>query len=182
MAGAIEVRVTGLNEALARMRLRSSAVRDLTPALKVMAAQIEKTTDDAFMSGRSPAGEKWPPLAPSTLAARARALAGARRRTKSGKLTGGAQKLRAKIIGNSKPLINTGRLRNSQHARVTNGTTIEWSEVWYGGPHVTGGRGDRPPKRNMSVFELSPGKAFALVPAIEALYREAIRAHVAGGK
>src|SRR5689334_12967818 len=183
--GAVQVTVTGLQESLAAMKTRAERIKALNAALKVVAAEIDKRTADAFANQRSPAGQPWPPLAESTLEKRAHAVKSANRRTRGGKLTKGAASMRARITSTAKPLQDTGRLKNSAHARVTAGDTIEWSEVWYGGPHITGGvrnnHTGRPPKRNMSVFERGPGGDMQLIPDVEKRLRDTIATYVREG-
>ena len=151
---------TGLQEAIASCEERARRFLDLSPALRVVGEEIIKRTADAFGDGRSPFGETFPPLAPSTLQARSRALKSANTRTKSGGLTARAQRTRQSIVSSAKPLVDTGRARGSQHVDVQ-ANTLTWSAVGYLLPHITGGaRGGRegmPPKRNVSVFRPASG-------------------------
>lgn len=82
-----------------------------------------------------------------------------------------------------KPLINKGRLRASARARVVGNTTIRWSVVDYGVPHIVGGPNGRPPKRNYSVFTLRGG-AWLIEPKLAAEIVSRIAEHVqkAGAK
>lgn len=166
MAGAdgngIAVTGNGLEAAMARAAEMGKRFANMSPALKVIGAEMVKRTDDAFEQSRSPAGEAFPPLAQSTLLARARKLKSARKRNKRGELTKGALKTRAKIMapGGAKPMIDTARARGSQHTEVSP-HLLKWSAVGYLAPHITGGqrRGKTgmPPKRNVTVFEHGGG-------------------------
>lgn len=191
----MQVQATGIDEQRARLAAMQARLLDLTPPLRVVAAELEKRTDDALDRSMSPAGEAFPPLATSTVIARARKQKSFSRKGKgSNRLTRGARAKRATAIlfnmgagplGGTpfaRALIDTGRLRKSQRARVV-GQHVEWSAVGYLGPHITGGTGvagatgsrntlvrqvlsqfkdfqrtaGRPPKRNPTVFELRAG-------------------------
>lgn len=145
-----------------RMAERAARMRNLTPALKLVAEEIHKATDDAFDQSRSVLGKAFDRLAPSTLAARGRRVKGGKRKTKAGKLTPGASAARSKAAGSHKPLVDTGRARNSQRAKVVGGKTIRWSAVGYLEPHM---KGAGVPKRNPTVFAVpSRGKPVLLAP------------------
>ena len=88
MAAAITI--SGLDEAIARLDEIGQRARDLRPVLAVAAEDLKTLVDDSFEQSRAPDGSPWAPLASSTVA---------RRRQ-----------------GSSKPLIDTGRLRNSINA------------------------------------------------------------------
>lgn len=176
-----------------RKRLASmeSRLRDLTPALKVIAQEVELRTDDALARSASQEGKQWPALRRSTLEARARrSSAAARRRQKRspGRLTAGAKRKRAAMVqayrvgapSAAKALIDTGRLRTSQRARVV-GQTVEWSAVGYIGPHMVGASNGRPPKRNPTCFELR-GLEWALNAPMALYIAQKVRAFVMTGR
>lgn len=175
MADGFTISAEGLDDAAKRMAERAERMKDLSIPLKVVAAEIEKRTDDAFRGQMSPAGERWTELAESTRLARKGARKLERRlnrRTERGGLTKGAEKARAKYGASrgvaitsggealvfARALVDTGRMRNSVRVRVRK-HEIEFSAVGYMGPHITGGqRGgkpNRPPKRNPTVFQQS---------------------------
>lgn len=161
------------------MQARSMRMRSLRKPLQVVAREIEKLTDDAFDRSMSPAGETFPSLAESTIEARARQSKAARKRDEFGDLTPKAERIRAGIRapGGVKPMVNTGRARNSQHATVIGDDAIQWSAVGYLEPSITGGK--HIPKRNVSVFEKS-GDGYVLIPALQQKLRGAIVTHVRG--
>jgi hypothetical protein len=134
----ISVQTTGLDQAIANLKKKSAALHNLEPAYKRFAAEIVKKTDDSFQDSRGYDGEPWPPLAESTIERRIGSLKSANKRGKSGKLTKGATKMRDKMRapGGIKPMIDTGRARNSQHAD-TSRDGVEWSAVGYLGYHMT---------------------------------------------
>lgn len=192
MADGLTISAEGLTEAQQRMQARVQRLADLSPALRVVAAEIEKQTSDAFRSSTSPFGEEWPALAPSTLKARAAKLPGANRRSKStGKLTKGARAKREQAIakynagtaGIFKPLMDTGRMRGSVHVNVT-GNVLEFTAVGYMAPHITGSlsRPNRPPKRNPTVFQAAAGGGFAAIPRIMSLLLRTVGRYVATGR
>lgn len=194
MADGLRIESTGADKAAERLLERAARARDLTPATQVVAAEIDKMTDDAFRHSRSPAGEVFPRLAPSTVAARAAKLPGANRRNKkTGQLTAGARGKRkgardvynAHIPGGPRlftPLIDTGRARNSAHA-TGDATGVSWTGVGYLGPHITGSqtKPGRPPKRNVSVFHVSGG-ILSPLPKIEALFLSSIGRYIETGR
>lgn len=188
----------GLEQAEQRNVERTKRLRDLSPAFKFVAAEIEKETDDAFAQSKSPAGEGWPTLAESTRLARKGAKkleARLNRRTTSGKLTKAAFKGREKFasrgvaitsIGEAKvfgkPLVDTGRMRNSVRVRVHKKYLV-FSAVGYMAPHITGSLNQpgRPPKRNPTVFEIAGGN-IRPIPRIHDLIVRTLGTYVRTGK
>lgn len=177
----LEVAVSGLEEAAARLKARAERVGDLRPALQAAAAVFEQEHQQAFARLQSPEGEPWNPLADSTIEARARHGAVAQQRTAEGKLTGRAHRRRELVRGDARPLVDTGRLRSSQHWNVT-ADAITFSMLAYGKPHVTGSlvRSGRPPKRNFTVFELQ-GDRWTLAPRQAELFNSLILRFVRDG-
>jgi hypothetical protein len=191
MADGLTISAEGLTEADKRMQERVARLADLSPALRVVAAEIETQTSNAFQRSQSPFGEQWPALAPSTQAARAAKLPGANRRSKStGKLTRAAYLKREKAVadyqagksGIFKPLIDTGRMRNSVHVNVR-GNELEFTAVGYMAPHITGSltKPGRPPKRNPTVFQMVGG-AFQPIPNVLSLLLKTVGRYVATGR
>lgn len=173
------------------MRERASRLRDLGPVLRVQSEEWATATSDAFRNERSPAGEPWPDLAPSTVEQRIAKLPGANRRSKrTGKLTRGSQKKRAKAYeaydggqrsGLIKSLVDTGQMRNSIDYRVgPGGNSVEIQAVGYLAPHVTG---PEPPKRNPLVIEPDEtGPGLHLAEPFNTRLRDAILAYVEDGR
>jgi molybdopterin-guanine dinucleotide biosynthesis protein len=94
------------------------------------------------------------------------------------------QILAAAKAANFKPLVDTGRMRNSAKARVVGESTVRWAVVDYGVPHITGGKNWRPPQRNPSVFRVING-AWVLHEKVAADIARKLIAHItkpAGGK
>lgn len=91
-----------------------SALQDPSPAMQGMAEDIRGEVDLAFAEGRSPAGERWEPLQPATIAQRR---------------------------GNSsQPLRDTGRLANSIMAAFGSDYAEVGTNVEYAGFHQHGTR------------------------------------------
>lgn len=186
MADGFTISAQGLDEAQRRMYERAQRMRDLSPALRVVAAEIETRTDDAFRDSRSPFGEIWPTLAPSTQAARAAKLPGARKRGKSGQLTKGAKQKRAAGIAayqfgsanTFKALVDTGRMRGSVRVRVRK-NELEFASVGYMGPHITGGK--NLPKRNPTVFQRAASGQLEAIPSIMSLLLRTVSRYVRTG-
>ena len=177
----ITIQTTGLDETIARLKAKSSALRNLEPAYKRFAAEIVKKTDDSFQNSKGYDGEAWEPLAQSTIDGRVGSLKAANRKTKAGKLTKGAAKLQGALRapGGIKPLIDTARARNSNHA-TTSRDGVEWNAVGYLGYHIGGSADGKLPKRNPSPFEWDGSKWVMRESAKRSLYA-AIRNHVFGG-
>lgn len=192
MADGLRIESTGADEAAQRLMDRAARARDLTAPLQVVAAEIDRETDAAFRASRSPAGEVFPRLAPSTVRARAAKLPGASRRSKkTGGLTAGARGKRkgardvyaANPPGGPKlftPLIDTGRARGSAHA-TADASGISWTAVKYLEPHIAGGKRGLIPKRNVSVFEIRGGIARP-IPKIHSLLLRTVATYVSTGR
>lgn len=112
MAAAITVK--GVDEVRRRLDEIGQRARDTERYLRVAAEDLKTLVDDSFYGSRSPGGRQWEPLDPSTVAKK----------------------------GSSKPLIDTGALRNSITTRarrdaVLLGTNLPYAPVHqYGGEHI----------------------------------------------
>lgn len=161
------------------MRLfeRAKRLRDHTPALKIYAEWVRKATDDAFQNSRELDGTPFPALADSTIEDRVRTTGGKRKSKK--------KEAAMRAPGGIKPLIKTGRMRNSQRAEVTGTNALRWSAIGYTGPHVTGSlsKPGRPPRRNPTVFEgnIRDGSARLQERAMAKL-RDMVASYVETGK
>lgn len=182
MVAVVKVQTTGTGDAIARLEGLAARARDLSPALRDVARDVEKRTDDAFRRSVSPEGEAWPDLAESTKAQR---LARRKETRGGGKGKKGKAKVAALLsgLGNPgalRPLVDTGRMRNSSHAEVSGPTSVRWSAVGYMGPHMAGGKNGRPPKRNPAVFELAGGH-WRVIASVQRYMVDRIKRHVGGG-
>ena len=191
MPDGLRIDSKGSDEAAARLLERAARARDLAPVMRVVAAEIDRETDTAFRSSTSPFGEPFPRLAPSTAAARAAKLPGANRRSKkSGQLTAGARRKRTEAAASYAagapkiftPLIDTGRARGSAHA-TADATGVSWTAVGYLGPHIMGSKSPpgRPPKRNVSVFQMQGG-VLRPIPRIQSLLLSGVARYVSTGR
>jgi len=100
------------DDAAKALREMSARCKALGPVLRAQAPMIEKLIDDAFRQSRGPDGTPWQPLAQSTIDRRRR--------------------------GSSKPLVDTGVLRNSVAVVAgANDITIS-TNVPYAGPQQFG--------------------------------------------
>lgn len=120
--------VRGLDEAKDATDAIGKRLRNLAPILRVEAQDLATLIDNAFDRSRSPMGVDWPALAFSTIMARGskrarrsrrallrRAHAQDRRENSTGRITSIAIDA---LHANTKPLIDTGRLRRSITTRV----------------------------------------------------------------
>ena len=152
--------------AAARMDLRAKHMQDLTPLMRAQAVKFQRATELAFRQQRSPAGEQWPPLAPSTIKQR---------------ISGQDKRHRGRTTG-FKALIKTGKL-NSELIYRPDAATIKLEAVRYLDPHVTGSKSipNRPPKRNPLVYDRVNGK-LVLVQPYGQQFREAFIRYVETGR
>lgn len=175
------VDVKGLEYAIQKLREKSERLQDLTPAFKQFGAFVEKNVDDCFDQSRNWDGEPFPPLAESTIEKRIGNLKAANKRTKSGELTKGAKGLRDKLRapGGIKPLVDTGRARNSQHV-AADADSIIWSAVGYLGYHFEGN--EHLPARNVSPFIFDASGGWKLHPGARQQLDQLIINHVMRGE
>lgn len=151
------------------MQARANALRpeNMLRFHETQARKWQAATDAAFRAQRSPAGEQWPKLAASTLAARRRAAKGGQSRSARGQFTG------------DQALNRTGTMRATTKY-VAEAATIKLVTVGYMPPHQVGASNGRPPKRNPLVFERVGGKPVLAEP-FGSEYRQAFIEHVEGG-
>jgi hypothetical protein len=196
----VQVAVTTNAGALvADLAARAAALRNLRPVLKDIAAEVDKLTAEAFEKSRRVDGLPFGDLKDSTILGRLRRRKSAYRKATAGtKPRKGetsaerkarmaqrkSQALAAAKGANFKPLIDTGRMRNSSKARVVGESSVRWAVVDYGVPHITGGKNWRPPQRNPSVFRVINGE-WVLHEKVAASIARKLVAHItkpAGGK
>jgi len=114
------MQVTGLTETQREMQAVQARLRDLTPVLTVLAADIRTLIDDSFENSRDPSGQSWQPLQPKTVQRK----------------------------GSAKPLIDTGVLRSSITTAVAPKSLSVGSRVVYAATQNFG-RGAIPARRYM---------------------------------
>jgi phage gpG-like protein len=156
----VTIEQRGAREAEERMAAIAERLRDLSPVMRVAAADTMTVIDDAFAQSRSPDGTPWEPLAESTVA---------RRR-----------------LGSSTPLVDTGRLRASMFARATPTGLAFGTNVEYAAPHQIGNDAGRPPRRAFLPAE-SVGGRWGLTSTGPggthwARVREMVRRYIATGE
>lgn len=136
MAGAtIEVDDREIRAALDRLT-RTGA--DPTPALREVGSYLSEAIRLRFREGVGPDGKPWAPLSPITRAVRAARGAGGAPSYKSGPNKGRYKLGPAMQYANAKPLLDTGRLRNSITYRadrdgVSIGTNVVYAAVQHFG-------------------------------------------------
>jgi phage gpG-like protein len=178
----VDVSVTSnAGEIAAKLNARAAALRDVRPVLLGIAGDIDLKTAEAFTNSKRVDGLPFAELAESTKIGRLRRRKGKWRKAQGGKDATPEQRQAAIAsavkAAKFRPLIDTGRMRNSARARVVSNTTVRWSVVDYGVPHITGGRGGRPPQRNPSVFRVINGR-WEIYADFAASITERIRRHV----
>ena len=178
----MDVSVTSnAGEIAAKLGARAAALRDVRPVLLGIAGDIDLMTAEAFTNSKRVDGLPFADLADSTKLGRLRRRKGAYRKAKGGKKATPEQRkagIDAAIkAAKFRPLIDTGRMRNSARARVTSNTTVRFAIVDYGVPHITGTPKGRPPQRNPSVFRVINGR-WEIYADFAASIAERIRRHV----
>lgn len=145
----ISVRVVGLDRAIKSMRERSARLDNLKPALDAFAKVLRYEFNRALDKSKSPAGERFRALAPSTLA----------RKKREGAST--------------KPLIGVRDEVTFQATRHTLLMTYPQKLR----PHIRGGKPNaaRPPKRNPLPFEKVNGRMQMLPRLVQDLSRRMVR-------
>lgn len=109
----ISIDQAAVTEALQRIVRRTQNIR---PALSEIGATIVNNSKLRFRSATGPDGQPWPELSETTLIQRAKRRTRGSIRTKKGNTKVGA----IRIMLSAKPLLDTGVLRNSIHAKVEN--------------------------------------------------------------
>lgn len=183
---------TNAGAIVANLAARAAALRNIRPVLKDVAAEIDRVTAEAFEKSRRVDGLPWPDLKDSTIIGRLRRRKGAFRKAQAGTKPkknastqdrkGLAKRRQEQILAAAKdakfkPLIDTGRMRNSAKARVVSDTTVRWAVVDYGVPHIVGGKNANPPQRNPSVFRVING-AWVIEPKVAAFIAKKLIDHV----
>ena len=158
-------------EAQAKMLRRQAALQpaNMQRFHEGVAKRWQAATDTAFRAQRSPAGEQFPKLAESTLAARRRAAKGGLSRNRRGQYTG------------NQALNKTGDMRRDTKY-VPEPGTIKLITVSYMPPHQVGDKKRKPPqppKRNPLVFERINGQP-QLAEPYGSQYRRDFLDHVEG--
>lgn len=110
------------------LRRASGRLRDATPILKLVGLEVVNAVRRRFKESKSPKGETWKALAPATIANR-------RNRNK----------------GSIKPLVDTGRLRNSVTFDVRSGREVAIGTTVIYAPTHHFGRGRIPARPFMGV-------------------------------
>lgn len=192
----MDVAVTSnVSMAVAGLAARAAALRDLRPVLTDVAAEIDRLTAEGFEKSRRVDGLPFADLKDSTLIGRMRRRKGLYKKAAAGTkprkdATAAERKQlaaqrRSQVLDAAKamrfkPLIDTGRMRNSARARVSGNNTVRWAIVDYGVAHMTGTKNARPPQRNPSVFRLIYGK-WVIDPKAAAFVIGRLSAHISSG-
>lgn len=88
----------GFSALVRDVRAMKKRTRDISVATKAGADELQKVLDQTFTAGKSPDGQTWAALKPSTIARK----------------------------GHSKPLLDSGRLRGSRKAKASKkGVTVD---------------------------------------------------------
>lgn len=171
----ISIQPKGLSNVIARMDRRIMALQDWAPVGKRFVAELRKETRQAFDTTKSPKGDVWPKLKPSTIAKRKVKKAAPSARAATSLEAALALSLGAAGL---KPLDDTGRLKKSIGYVATRGG-FKFFAVGYLRPHMSGGGQNklRPPKRNPTPFE-KVGDRYQLIPRLALRLRELARQHV----
>lgn len=144
-----------LGQASARTRAMIERVRNPEPVLRALAPQLEGMIKASFDAQRSPAGNTWRKLRPSTLA-----------RRKPGEFTTPLKK-----TGATYAACKVYATRNQLRVRFPRVLLI----------HISGNAERRPPKRNPMPFEPGPDGRMRLIPKADRMLRDGFRNYVKTG-
>lgn len=149
----IKLEAGAVQRALAALQRNAAA---LAPALKGIGADIADEARLGFKDGTDPYGVKWRALKASTIA---------RRRKRS-----------------SKPLLDTGRLRNSIASRLVGPAAVEvGSNVAYAAIHQFGGRAGRGRKVQIPARPFIATRERGLPRAYGEIIRDRLTQHLMRG-
>ena len=235
----MQISISGLEQAIAKMEGRTERTLDLRPALTEFGEIIVRKTDDNYRAQTEWGGKPFAELAPSTILARINAIGAANKYTAGStkkfeaardalrnsttaqknaaraqlvgmgwtrkqagaivnfghayesdsqgrykrvgrQLTKGAQTTRSKMLapGGITILVDTARMRNSNHCEPAEKTFIRWSSVGYLGYHITGTA--RMPQRNPSPF-IVRARSVNLQPDANDTFRRMVTSYVMTG-
>lgn len=129
----VEVNDKALRAAVDRLTARAGAMGRILPAIgNILVANAQLT----FRESRDPWGVAWAPLTATTLYQRAARRTGGKPYKRDGTL----KKSAAAIFATAKPLLDTGRLRNSVTFRIDGSTVIVGTNVIYAGTQQFGAK------------------------------------------
>ena len=111
----MEITAEGLDEAVEAVSDLSDRLRNLAPIMTVVAEDTRVLIDDSFESSAAPDGSAWAPLSSATVAIKPRRQ-------------------------NGKPLVDTGRLRQSITVEAGPRSFRFGTNVAYAGSHQLGAR------------------------------------------
>lgn len=139
------------------MAARAARLRDLSPAMKVIAEEATRMTERAFATETAPDGNRWARLAESTRRARERQLrpdSKGKKRDRGGRFSGGTLKI----------LDATGTLKRAATKFQVSIAGVQWFIPRYGRAHAKGTA--RMPRREFAPFEPRPGGKWVMSPEL----------------
>ncbi len=155
----------------ASLDLRTARIKDLAPAMRVIADEANRITAKAFATETAPDGTPWAKHAKSTQRARERQLqpdSRGKKRDRGGRYSAG--KL---------PILDaTGKLKRAAMKFRVSMVGVQWVIPRYGRAHAKGT--PRMPKREFSPFEPRPNGGWAMSPAFAAFSLDVIARHTRG--
>lgn len=186
----IEVNVDAgpAQRALAALNARAS---NLAPMFRGIGADVVAEAQLGFRESRDPYGLPWRPLSYAARVARGYRAAGpahkadgsrnAGTRRKDGTLTSGALRRFAGAYGSSKPLLDTGRLRNSITYRLLGSTGVEiGSNTAYAAIHQFGGKAGRGRKVGIPARTFIATRERGLPRSYDEIIRDQLARHFRG--
>lgn len=180
----MEIEVSGLAKAIATAQGRAERARDLRRPLRAFGEIVVRRTDDNYQGQHNWDGSPFAPLAPSTLERRMSKIGKAKRKGKNRRFTKGARKMREAIraaggAGYVTILVDTARMRNSNHCDPPEPTLIRWSSVGYLAHHMTGT--GRMPERNPTPF-IVEGQSVHVQPDVNETMNAMLTSYVMTGE
>ena len=149
--------------------------RDLTPAFREIGKGVKADAQLRFKDSKDPYGVAWKRLSFATLMARARKAGGG----KATKRAGTFKKAAGRAFASAKPLLDTGRLRNSIASRLLgNGVEVGTNTV-YAAIHQFGGQAGRGRKTTIPARPYIATKERGLPREYGEIIRDALNRHFA---
>ncbi len=153
---------------------------NLAPVFRGIGADAVAEAQLRFRESRDPYGVAWKPLSFASRLARARRAAGKKATKKDGTLKAAAGRRFVGAFSTAKPLLDTGRLRNSVTFRSGADFAEIGTNVAYGAIHQFGGKAGRGRRTTIPARTFLATKQRGLPREYAEIIREQITLHLRG--
>ena len=173
----VELDTAGVRRVLSALGARA---QNLAPAFREIGANVVADAQLRFRDSRDPYGVAWKPLTQATREARARRAAGKNAMRKDGRFKAAALRRFVGAYNTAKPLLDTGRLRNSITYRLLGASGVEvGSNVAYAALHQFGGQAGRGKKVTIPARPFLATRERGLPREYGEIIRDALARHFA---